>query len=68
MIGGQSPGKSTDVKLLNCLNMLSNKNSADRNDNVEYMADDTEPQYFLKCFEDFVEMYGETYLTRWQTP
>lgn len=41
MIAGRRLGKPTDVKIVNCLNLLSSGNSAARTDYVAYMAEDT---------------------------
>lgn len=39
MIGGCCPGKLTNVKVLNGLKMLSSGNSADKNDDMAYIAE-----------------------------
>lgn len=60
-IGRYGLGKRTEVKMLNCFNMLSSGNRADRNDDVTHMAKETGRQYFLQFCKGVVEMYLQTY-------
>lgn len=67
MIAGRLPGKPTNVKSLNCLNMLSSGNRVNRNEDAAYMEGETARQYVLQFWKDVVEMCRGTYLTRWHT-
>lgn len=67
MIGGLRLGKPTHVRLFNCLNMLSSRNSADRNEDMAYMEGKIWRQYVLQLSKVVEDIYGETYLRRWPT-
>lgn len=67
MVAGRRPDYPTDVKTMNCLNILCSGNSADRNVDVAYMAEQIEREYFFQFCNYAVELYEETYLTRWST-
>lgn len=66
-IGGKIPGKLTDAKMLNYLQMLSSGNSFDMNYAVSYISAGTGGQYFFQCFKVIIEIDRETYMRRWPT-
>lgn len=67
MIAGRRNGKPTDVKVMNCLNMLSRRNRTDRNGDLAYIAEQIRREYFPQICKDVVGMYTYTYLTCWPT-
>ena len=67
MIGGNRPGKPTDIKILFCLRRLSEGNSYDSFDDQTYISEETGRQYFRTFCEDIIDIYGEQYLFRWPT-
>lgn len=67
MIGGNRPGKPTDVKILSCLRLLAAGISSDQLDDANYMAEETTGRYFKSFCRDISAMYGEVYLDRWPT-
>lgn len=46
MIDGRRSGNPTDVNILNCFNMLSSGNRADRKEDVAYMAEEPDVNTF----------------------
>jgi hypothetical protein len=67
MIGNRRPGKPTDVKLLNCLRILTTGNCSDQNDDASYVSEETGRLYFKQFCRDVNDVFGETYLDRWPT-
>lgn len=65
MIGVSRPGKPTEVKILNCLNMLASGNCPVRNDKVAYMEAEPARQYSTLFCSHIVEVYAQSYLKRW---
>ena len=62
LIGGNRPGKRTDIKILFCSRRLSEGNSYDSFDDQTYISEETGRQYFRTFCEDIIEIYGEQYL------
>lgn len=66
-IGGRRPVNQKDVKVLNCLQMLSSGNCPNRNDEVAYISVETSLKNLHDFFQHFIEIYGTMYMKRWPT-